>query len=70
LEKAGLTVKDIDVWEVHEAFAVSYKNYLALVANEISCCDRDKFVPTLRLWTLIGLPRLSWDAVRKLECPS
>lgn len=23
LEKAGLSVKDIDVWEVHEAFAVS-----------------------------------------------
>lgn len=22
LEKAGLTVKDIDVWEIHEAFAV------------------------------------------------
>lgn len=24
LDKAGLTVKDIDVWEVHEAFAVCY----------------------------------------------
>lgn len=24
LEKAGLDLKDIDVWEVHEAFAVSY----------------------------------------------
>lgn len=23
LEKAGLTLKDVDVWEVHEAFAVS-----------------------------------------------
>lgn len=24
LEKAGLTLNDIDVWEVHEAFAVSF----------------------------------------------
>lgn len=24
LDKAGLTLKDVDVWEVHEAFAVSY----------------------------------------------
>lgn len=23
LDKAGLTMKDIDVWEIHEAFAVS-----------------------------------------------
>lgn len=26
LEKAGLSVNDIDVWEVHEAFAVSINN--------------------------------------------
>lgn len=29
LEKAGLTLKDIDVWEVHEAFAVSFCNFRA-----------------------------------------
>jgi acetyl-CoA acetyltransferase len=25
LNKAGLTLKDIDTWEIHEAFAVSHK---------------------------------------------
>lgn len=32
LEKAGIGIKDIDVWEVHEAFAVSY-NVLKFLCN-------------------------------------
>lgn len=31
LEKAGLTIKDIDVWEVHEAFAVSYVKTIFII---------------------------------------
>lgn len=33
LEKAGVSLKDIDVWEVHEAFAVSnfYRQSLTYV---------------------------------------
>lgn len=33
LEKAGLSVKDIDVWEIHEAFAVSAKFLLMKTSN-------------------------------------
>jgi len=42
LEKAGLSVKDIDVWEVHEAFAVSIltKKFSMhyLIFNQILIC--------------------------------
>ena len=37
LEKAGLSVKDIDVWEVHEAFAVSTNKNSQLIFNLIYC---------------------------------
>ena len=47
LEKAGLTSKDIDVWEVHEAFAViRHLFFLPLFCSALSCYCRGKSWPT------------------------
>lgn len=35
LEKAGLQLSDIDVWEVHEAFAVSWNAYWWLLHGTV-----------------------------------
>lgn len=39
LKKAGLKLNDIDTWEIHEAFAVSYyKNVSKLISKLLDCC--------------------------------
>lgn len=35
LEKAGLTMKDVDSWEIHEAFAVSQHTYAYVIPRSI-----------------------------------
>lgn len=41
LEKAGLSLNDIDVWEIHEAFAVGFKK--RFVSFCLIIVYRDKF---------------------------
>jgi len=57
LEKAGLTLKDIGVWEVHEAFAAQ------ILAN-LKALDSDFFAKTyLKRSEKVGVPDLNkWNA--------
>ena len=54
LDRSGLTAKDIDVFEYHEAFAVSKACCFYVDATQAGPC-RDRSWQTFKQWTLIGL---------------
>ncbi|XP_077816087.1 trifunctional enzyme subunit beta, mitochondrial isoform X1 [Macaca mulatta] len=79
LEKAGLTMNDIDAFEFHEAFSVSHlkdtyegtiviKNVVHICSYSIIFSSRVRFWQILKPWILIGLQKTTWVEKPRLDC--